>query len=50
MWKKEERRTKKKKQTEILKAQEDDVMEKYRKLSTNDVIKNHDRKPHKIAL
>jgi len=33
-----------------MKAQEDDVMERYRKLSNNDVIKNHDYKPHKNAL
>jgi len=27
-----------------------DFMEKYRKHSINDLIKNHDKNPHKIAL
>jgi len=31
-----------KKQTELKKTQKDDVMEKYRKSSINDAIKNHD--------
>jgi len=31
-----------KKRTEATKTEENDVMEKYRKLFINDVIKNHD--------
>jgi len=47
---KEERRAKIKKPAGKPKGQENYVMEKYRKLSINDVIKKHDKNPHKIAL
>jgi len=47
---KEEKSAKIKKPAGKPKAQENYVMEKYRKLSINDVIKKHDKNPHKIAL
>jgi len=47
---KEEKRAKTKKPAGNPKTQENYVMENYRKLSINDVIKKHDKNPHKIAL
>jgi len=40
--KRQRAKNKEKKRTELKKAKKDDVMGKYRKLSINDVIKNHD--------
>jgi len=41
---KQERKNKEKRRTELKEAKKNDVMENYRKLSINDVIKNHDKK------